>query len=281
MVPQHMLVNTDSLISFRAGSRPSAATVTVKTGDGATIVEDKTAIIDSVDTTLSSNASKNATSIEVTSATGIANGSEYFLTGRNAETVEVEYVDGTTVYLRYPLIYNHSSGDAFKGHTVSYTVLAADNTTTFFNGRAEWTLDGVLNFRGVECTEYNPKNLVTINDIRSRYPDFNSLINQSANVNALIDNAYQDVVQKIAKLGSYSVYVDSGMALRKLVMDQFMVNIYKYQAMEDSNALYERFSKELQCSLDEYTAIVSRDADQDGDIEPRERLILNTVRFTR
>ncbi len=82
--------------------------------------------VDSVATTLSASAALGATSLTVTSGTGIAVGRRYLLktAGGVREWTEVLSVSGTAVGLRRPLSSAYASGSTFVGCRISIAVNA-------------------------------------------------------------------------------------------------------------------------------------------------------------
>lgn len=99
------------------------------------------ATYDTVDTTLSASASEGATSVTVTSATGVTVGRTYIL-GLGAEAkrqlaVEVDSVSGTTVTLKDPLPCAVASADLFFGWQCSHQ-LTADETSQEGEGLVKW-----------------------------------------------------------------------------------------------------------------------------------------------
>lgn len=132
--------------------RPSAATLTIKTPAGndlPTAIDEASATITAVDTTVTSWASATPKQVVLASVSGCRVGSKYLITtalGR-VGIVEVEAIDtaALTVHLQQPSPWALASGDAFEGIRISYAIVAGNAATTDLNYRAQWayTVRGV------------------------------------------------------------------------------------------------------------------------------------------
>ena len=132
--------------------RPSAATVTIKTKDLldlTTAVEDETATIDSVNTTVdaaSGVSQADPTILYLTATTSIVKEGIYILTDGEGRTEEVEVVgisSGDYVILKDALARDYESGDTFQGTELTYSLTAgnAQNRDGYpdVDFRCEWT----------------------------------------------------------------------------------------------------------------------------------------------
>lgn len=186
--------------------RPSAADVKVYPAlnddeSGTVAATSSSATVDTVDTTLGTDASIGDTELTVTDATGIARGRRYLLSENDREWVEVLFVSGTTVKIRQPLKNAYTTSAALQGCRIS---IAVDSTwvnnksnitdildpsnrlwmvgqsadVTWVPGaagyRLKWsyTVDGeatqAVSF--ADLVRYQAKNLVTPLDVDARFP---------------------------------------------------------------------------------------------------------------
>ncbi len=146
--PQQILEDSTQTLEFYPPTQYSlgkvtAATVKIGTPSTSFPTSGDAATVSTVDTTLSSAASRGARSVAVGSATGITAGRRYLIgtTDGMMDPLEVvvRRVDGTTIHLRQPLIEDVASGDVFAGHRCSHALTAAE-TDERGRGSAEWTL---------------------------------------------------------------------------------------------------------------------------------------------
>lgn len=133
--------------------RPSTATVAVVKPSGASHIASSTAVVDSVDTTLSADVAQDATSISVASAAGIQAGRFYVLTSVDGPHlwIRVESVDGTTVTLFDPLPRAFETGDTFVGNRITVAIGAGDATPLDegYEAQLSWTIDGTTYYENV------------------------------------------------------------------------------------------------------------------------------------
>jgi hypothetical protein len=128
-------------IYAQASGAISSATVAIYGPDSDTALQSGSATVDSVSTTVATVASTNATQFTVSSATDIVAGRRYLLgLKEGAETVQVERLDGTTVYLRHPTAGVIRVGDTFTGLRVSYALTTATTATRKTNCHAAWVM---------------------------------------------------------------------------------------------------------------------------------------------
>lgn len=269
-LPQHITYNTDSTLTLYLTSRPTTVTIEVETDAGGEVVASGTATtVNSVNTTLSSAASKGDRTVSVASATGISNGSKLALTDV-PEHVLVKSVSGTTVTLRRPLLEDHASGTTCQGYTVTYTVSAADADTLFWRGRAIWMVDGAPYYTAVECTKYPLRRQATMNDIWAVHSKAHQVIPPEMDTEEALAVAHEDVLSHIAAKAPARVFT-GGQEFNRAVAFAFCVNLYRDQSNERGTVLFERFSAALENELEKITQTTPRDTDQDGVVEASEQ----------
>lgn len=128
--------STDSLITyppFEAAYlfQPSAADVRIRTNAEAMPDEGAEAActLDTVDTTLSAAASRGATSLTLTSGTGVTRHRYYLIEDAGYRyPLFVAEVSGSTAYLAEPLVNSISNGAAFKGLAIISPALTSAQT---------------------------------------------------------------------------------------------------------------------------------------------------------
>lgn len=279
-IPQHVTKDVGGVISYYAPSRPSTATVTVKTATGAEKVSAQAATIDSVDTTISTSASRNGRSIEVTDATGIIVGGEYDLSAPT-ERVRVREISGTTIYLYTPLLQPHASGSALQGTRISYSMSAAECDELWADGRAEWSLDGSLTDIGaVECTKYPVRRLASEQDLFREHPRINQLMGDTVDSGALLDDAFEMVLSDIGKRGRMYL-MTGGPEFVNATRKAAMLLILDDRGSEEAEILYQRKLRQYHDELARLMAMVPQDTDQDGIIEQHEQASLRSFEIHR
>jgi len=155
----------------------SAATLTIykPAGSGSVLQSSTNATIDTVDTTISANASKGARNVTLASAADVTAGVQYLLeqNGR-VQPVEVRSVSGTTAYLVNKLHFDFTSGATFKGYRLSYSLTATHTADVDRNYFAEFSYTiasaayyAIVPFDVVEATDWYP---TTLADVYARHP---------------------------------------------------------------------------------------------------------------
>jgi len=132
----------------------ASATATVYGPDSDSSLESGAASVDSVSTTIASVSSSNSTQFTVASATGLVAGRFYLLIlDEGPEAVQIERIDGTTVYLRHPTAGVLRVGDALLGIRVAYTLAAATTATRQTHLHVRWVIsqsDGTIRYDRTE-----------------------------------------------------------------------------------------------------------------------------------
>lgn len=149
----HVMIQRDvgGEIEWRLPSRPDGApnapTADIYSDRNDHKVTAGATTTDSVDTTLAAAAAAGATSLAVTSATGIVEGRQYRIaasTSGPAEWVRVRSISGTTLTIAPALTRAHAAGAAFQGTRVTYTVAgtAADRLGSNWRAVLTWYSGG-------------------------------------------------------------------------------------------------------------------------------------------
>ncbi|MGB0890079.1 MAG: hypothetical protein ACPGWS_07335, partial [Solirubrobacterales bacterium] len=281
---QHAIKDVGGQISIVVRERPTAATVTIKAGDdGSTIAEDQTATVSSINTTLSGAASAGDRSVDVASATGIVPGASFWLTDGDGpdELVKCKSISGTTITLWRKLRHAHASGDTAEGTTLTYAVTAAQAAARFWDGRAQWSLDGALtHFTHVICTDYPLSRLANILDWQIEIPNLVDVLHDDEDPEDILDRAHDDVVRTIAQRSRAHVLTDERALVVPCVLRASEI-VYGRRPGDDARELAEHYRDKLDNILPQAVATAPRDLDQDGIAEDHERLSMRTIRLNR
>lgn len=256
-------------ITFDLPSRPSGAgTATVRTvaGDAQTT---PTPTLDSVNTTLSSAAAVGATSIAVTSATGIVVGRRYLVGGAEAtggESVLVSSISGTTLTLARPLSRAKASGAAFQGTRVSVAVSTACTALIARQSRVEWTDPDTGEVLAIpfDVTRYSPRSHLTESLLLDLDAALRKRLPSGAWVPAIIERAWEMILDEIGTKerhpGGYAGIVELTTAHAYRVRGLIAETDTTAEGIAYRDDMRERFRQELDLAL----GSVAYDVNQDG-----------------
>lgn len=286
-LPQHILYNVGGTVSIWAPVRPVATqTVSCYTGGGGEVFAAQDATIEAIDTTLSSAATVGSRSLAVASATGIAAGSTLLLS--SFEQVVVKSISGTDVTLRRPLLDSHASGAAAQSCKLSYAVTAEQAATLFWDGRLEWLVDEgeaaeTVYHQAAICTKHRFYRAADEADWLDEEPLLYDVLDPNADPDRQLDRALNDVVSRLSALteGRAWSYVGPD-SFKRATVYAAQMNLYRKQAGDDAEQLYERYRAEFQSELERVVAGTAwRDADQDGAVDASEQRSARSMRLYR
>lgn len=247
----------------------TSCTVGVYTAEGsAKVAAGTTATVDTVNTTLSGAAAARATSVTVTSATGIATNRRYRIgttgTAEAPEVITVKSVSGTTVTLWAPLLVAHASGAAFAGTRVSYAVTSTAADVTWVNGWATFTpTSGDPVTEAVECYLTKiPEFLCDESDLRQVFPKLSRNIDAELDLPAALRLARDEVLLDLGGKNRAQTFLGANEFRRQAALKFWLLQRYAFgdewtQQMDKVEAEYEKRKTEL-------IATMPIDADQDG-----------------
>lgn len=190
-------------VAFDLPARPGGAgTARVVTALGAELTT-PTPTLDSVNTTLSATAAAGATSLSVTSATGIAANRRYLVGGAESaggESVLVASVSGTTVTLARPLARARASGATAQGTRVTVAVSSACTAQVARQSRVEWTDPDTGEVLAVpfDVTRYAPRSHLTESLLLDLDAGLRKRLPSGAWVPALIERAWEMLLDDLA-----------------------------------------------------------------------------------
>jgi hypothetical protein len=171
-------INVGRSLTVDLPRRPSSAgAFTVSTPAGGVTQSSTAASLDSVNTTLSGGAAGGASTLNLTSGTGVTVGQRYLLGGAEStggEVVTVRAYAANVATLARPLRAAQASGATFQGTRLTFAVGASAVTVPYRNMRVEWTpaagdvdLALVLPF---DALRWAPVTYLTIEDLRDLDP---------------------------------------------------------------------------------------------------------------
>ncbi len=282
-LPQHLVYAVGGTIYIDVPSLPSNAQVRIFSGDGTEQRNTINATISTINTTLSSAASKGALSISVAANTGINVGSKFYIQD-DREEILVRKIAGTTISLRRPLCYDHISGAKCEGGRIYYTVPSNVANCLWWDGYAQWNIDGsVQQYTSVECTTYPLKRLASSVDMSDIEPKMYYIIDTEADVERLLDLGHEEVLKRIGQMApDQRVRVmPSSEEWRHASALAAWWFFYAGKPGADAKDLAERYNERLEAEIKRIIPLTPRDADQDGTIEEDEKFSTRSRKLIR
>lgn len=258
----------------RADATPS---FTVTGPSGGVLLTSTPATLDAVDTTLASAAAAGATSVSVTSASGVTVGRKYLLGGPEAtggERVTVRAVSGATVSLARPLRTSKSNGASFRSTRVECAVTAAavPSYGRHYRLTISWdvsTVDQPPVEVPFDVTRYVPLTHLSVDDVADLDPILAKRLPAGLWAPALIAQSWDMLLRRVAAkkepgalIGSIDLTTPHAYLFRALLAETAGSDFATYR-----DDLRARYDAELELSL----AAAAFDDDGDGSPEPHER----------
>jgi len=248
--------------------QPASCLVSVYTGEGAAKVSAAAATVDTVNTTLNGAVAAKATSIVVTSATGIITNRRYRIGGTAAaeadEVVTVKAVSGTTVTLWAPLVVAHSSGATFQGTRVSYAVTSTSADNVWTNGWATFTPPtGDSITEAVECYLTKiPEFLCDESDLRLVFPKLGKNLDAEMDMPAALREARDEVLMDLGGKNRAHTFLGAAEFRRQAALKFWLLRRYSFG--DEWTAQFTAMEAEYEKRKTELIATMPIDADQDG-----------------
>jgi prepilin-type processing-associated H-X9-DG protein len=282
--PQHIHYGVGGQVLFvDLNDRPSNALVTVVDGSGSAKFSSRTCNVSTINTIINVAATKGAMTITVASNTGIEVGKKFWLQD-DPEEVLVRKVSGGTVHLRRPLNYDHVVNAAAEGTRISYTTNATDANAMFWDGHADWNVDGKVKVQtAVCCTKYPMIRTTTVQDVVDEEPMLYHMLDPKMDVERTLDLAWDDVLGRVAAKSPEArdrVWPASS-EFNKATVFAFMERFYRRRPGDENKRMQERYDTKLQHEIELICGVLPRDADQDGTVEVEEKLGWGSVRIRR
>jgi hypothetical protein len=162
-----------------------------------------TPTLDSVNTTTSATLAAGATSVTVTSATGITAGRRYLLAGGDTaggESVLVSAIASTTVTFARPVTAARASGVTFASARVSVAVSSACTSAPARQHRVEWVDPSTSEVIAIpfDVTRYAPRSHLTQSLLLDLDASLRKRLPAGAYLPALIERAWEMLLDDLA-----------------------------------------------------------------------------------
>ncbi len=154
-LPTCLQFNVGGTIRYDAAiTRPTAARVRIINGSGTEVLGSTEAVVSTIDAELAAAVTAGDWSVTVNSNTGFSAGETFYIQD-DPEQLLVKAVAGNTISLRRPTMKAHINAADTEGTSITYAVNSTTAGTLFWDGHAEWNLDGsVYDKTGVCVTKY-------------------------------------------------------------------------------------------------------------------------------
>lgn len=258
-------------ITFDLPSRPaSAGTARVLDAAGGVLQSSATTALDSVNTTLSGALSAGASSLTVSSASGITVGRRYLVGGAEesgGESVLVSSIASTTVNLVRRAGRAQASGATFQGTRITVTISTASTAACARGLRVEWTdpSSGAVLAVPFDVTRYAPQTWLAAQDLLDFDPILRKRMADGAWLPALVSRAWEmlldDIATKDRHPGGYAGHIDLTVAHGYLV--RALVAETSGQAPDDV-AYRDDMRTQYRNALERALASVPYDEREDG-----------------
>ncbi len=282
-LPQHVTYQVGGQVSIALRTQAQNALVTLEKRDGTDIFTGQSATVSTINTALNAAASKGAYSISVSSATGISNGSTFWIQDV-PEQVLAESVSGGTVTLRQPLLNDHADAATVDGTQLTYDVNAGSANSLWWDGRVLWNVDAnAIHYTAVECTRYPLDRLATTAQLGDEQPKLFYITDRETDWERYLDRGHEEVLKRLAKAAPdlrARVWPGSSEFQQATVYATFML-YYGRHSSEKARVLFEHYDNMLTREVESICAVVPRDADQDGVVEEDEKINPRTIRLQR
>lgn len=204
-------------IAFDLPSRPSGAgTASVVSLAGA-VLASPTPTLDSVNTTLGAAAAAGASTLTLTSASGVTAGRRYLLGGgepAGGESVLVASVSGSVATLARPIASARASGATFQSARLTVAITSASTAEVCRQRRVEWTDPDTSEVIAVpfDVTRYAPRSHLTASYLLDFDPSLRRRLATGAWLPALVERAWEmlldDLGTKSRHPGGYAGVIE-------------------------------------------------------------------------
>jgi hypothetical protein len=277
----------------------SGVTFVVKNPAGGTVQTSTAATRNSVDTITSGVTAVGATTLSVSSGTGIWPGKKYALgaTGSGnaaneslkGEVVTVKSITSTTVTLLRPTQRAHASGASFQSREISMAVASTTPTAIGRHWRIEvtWTSDDGYDAVFTEPRFIIPFDVVRFEPVTSATEDdmfdFDPIAGKRLPAGffwpALRDRAWEMILRRVAAkvdpgalVGTLDLTTPHLYLIRALIAETAGEGQAEYMAR-----MKERFAEEFEAAI----GTMPVDSDQDGALEEHEGVSMHTIELRR
>jgi hypothetical protein len=247
----------------------TSCTVGVYNAQGSAKVPAGTAAtVDTVNTTLNGAVAARATSVILTSATGVVCNRRYRIGGVAAgepnEVVTVKAVSGTTVTLWAPLVVAHATLAAFAGTRVSYAVTSTQAGEVWTNGWATFTpTSGDTITEAVECYLTKiPEFLCDESDLRLVFPKLAKNLDAELDLPQALREARDETLLDLGGKNRAHTFLGAAEFRRQAALKFWLLRRYSFG--DEWTAQFTVMEAEYERRKTELIATMPIDADQDG-----------------
>lgn len=190
-------------VTFDLAARPSGAGTARVVDLGGAELAAPTPTLNAVNTTLSATAAAGATSLTLTSGTGVTAGRRYLLGGAEevgGERVLVAAVSGATVTLARSIGTARASGVTFQSSRVEVAITTACAASVARQHRVEWTNPDTSEVLSVpfDVTRYAPRTGLTSSELLDTDAALRKRLPAGTWLPALLDRAWSMVLTDLA-----------------------------------------------------------------------------------
>tara|TARA_Y100001973_G_scaffold105969_1_gene181259 strand:+ start:49 stop:939 length:891 start_codon:yes stop_codon:yes gene_type:complete len=288
-----LLQNQDGVLKISPSVLVSACSVTVYKPDGAILVASTPAALDTTSKTITAQSATNPNLITLNNTTSLFVGLKYIITGTDGQSFQVTISDiddtANQITVNVPPSFALKNGDTLKGSQITHAIAAASLSTLDTYYRAEFlcTETGTGQkfvetvFFDVVRMQFNIKSPELVKRlITFQFPSAASRF-EAGMVEEIADRAHRMIIDKIRSTGRFphlygspDMFEEAYQYAVRLVLADFgmipnagAVDIIEYMTLY-RDKLYQ--SLEIAAQGNGY------DADNDGAIEPLERLNWST-----
>jgi hypothetical protein len=297
-------LSTAKTLAFDLPIRPdsSGATFVVKSPSGGVVQSSTSATVAAVNTTISGAAAVGATTVSVTSATGIKVGGRYIIGSAGSgsstredlggEVVTVKSKTGTTLALCVPLRMAHASGESFQSREISCAIGSTvpsivgrhwriEVTYSADDGTAASSVAQPVHVESFDVVRYTPVTNLTFARIAALDPVIGKRLAAGFWWPEVRDITWDMVLERFA------AKADPG----ALVGVKNLTDAHAYLVREtiaetggqdpDKVAYRELMAQRFGEELESVIGSTPIDNDQDGAIEPNEGVSMHTIELRR
>ena len=288
-----LLQNQDAVLRISPSVLVTSCSVIVYKPDGAILVGSTSATLDSQSNTVTAQSATNPNLITLNSVSGVTVGLRYIITGTDGQTFQVTVSDVDTsanqVTVNVPPTFALQSGDTFKGSEITIQIGKASlaNLDTFYRAEFLCTAAGSGQkfvetvFFDVVRMQFNIKSPELVKRlITFQFPSAASRF-EAGMIEEIADRAHKMILDKIRATGRFPhLYGNPDMfeesyqyAVRLVLADFGMIpNAGSVDIIDYINIYTEKLNQAIEVAAQGN----GYDSDNDGAIEPMERLNWST-----
>jgi hypothetical protein len=261
-------------VSVDLPQRPDATPTWSFQEESGGVLSSGTVTLDSVNTTLSGAAAAGASTLSVTSATGITVGRRYLVGGHEdagGEQITVRAISGTTITPARPLYAAKASGAAFQTTRITAAISATTSVGRDRRLVITWAVSSTSQPPYVVpavVARYHPHTALTLDWLSDLDPIARKRFPAGLWFPALRDAAWEMLLAHVASrldpgaaVGTVQLTTAHGYLVRALLLET---------AGPDYATDYERAMQRYQAERDAALTLIGIDNDQDGVVEEHE-----------